>query len=487
MTLSFNTNSVLALNTAKTLYKTAVPLDESTGISPAQEALVYSTSAVVEGKAAPLGHIYLKHADDTYFSIQRDSSTRLNLVKTGVDLNLYVYSPPVSKDGKESGSINHYIFDQTGKLKAGSPDNPISITSALGIAEAEKTAALDLDGNGMVGGNFNLATGTLDKLSNFYKVQVAGQDLYIVDTPISKTTASLDIATSVLKSNATDPWAPEEAYNGFTVIKSGTGNSTKWDIYARKFTPAITTVAEGISTVTPSFTAVTQFSFDYTRTLRSGFSDGKVLSAQELTSIEKSSGINLNGDAILGATVESVDVTGGLYKGSLLNQDFYIVAPSALALKTGTTKATATDLSGALLDANSAWELSATQSIKSLVQTKNASGTVVGADVYVKDTSDNQLKRFSFTKNSGNFELINNTGGAIDSIELAKQEKATIRDLNKDTVFGIKVGKALDSVGGLFVAEALGQQFLVASKSLLSTSKSVADLSSALTNADGTA
>lgn len=478
--ISFNTTSVLALNTAKTLYKTAVPLDESTQISPAQEALVYSTSAVAEGKPVPLGATYLKNADDTYFSIQRDSSTRLNLVKAGTDLNLYVYSPPASEDGKESGSINQYIFDQAGKLKAGSPDNPISITNALGIAAAENTASLDLDGNGTIGGNVNLTTGTLDKLSNFYKVKVAKQDLYIVDTPISKTTAVIDIAASVLKSNATDPWAPEEAYSGFTVIKSGSlnpttsVNTTTWDIYARK-------VKDGITTVT-------QFSFDSTRKLKSGFSDGKVLSAQELSSIEKSSGINLNGDSILGATVDSVDVAGGLYKGTLLNQNFYIVAPPAETLKTGTTKATATDLSGALLDANDAWELSSTQSIKSLVQTKNGSGAVIGADVYVKDTSDNQLKRFSFTKNSaGNFELNDNTGGAIDGIELAKQEKATTRDLNNDNQFGIKVGKALDTVGGLFVAEALGQKFLVASKSLVSNSKSVADLSSALTNADGTA
>ena len=471
--ISFNTTSVLALNTAKTLYKTAVPLDESTEIPPTQEALVYSTSAVAEGKPVPLGATYLKNADDTYFSIQRDSNTRLNLVTTSTDLNLYVYSPPVNQDGKESGTINQYIFDQTGKLKSVLPDNPISITNALGVAEAENTARLDLDGNGMIGGNVNLATGTLDKLSNFYKVKVAGQDLYIVDTPISKTTAAVDIAASVLKSNATDPWAPEEAYSGFTVIKSGNANSTTWDIYARKVTAGITTV--------------TQFSFDYERKLKSGFADGKVLGAQELGAIEKNSGINLNGDAILGATVVSVDVSGGLYKGSLLNQDFYIVAPPATTLKTGTTKATATDLSGALLDANGAWELSSTQSIKSLVQTKNGGGAVIGADVYVKDTSDNQLKRFSFTKNAGNFELNDNTGGAIDGIELAKQEKATTRDLNKDTVFGIKVGKALDSVGGLFVAEALGQQFLVASKSLLSTFKSVADLSSALTNADGTA
>lgn len=478
--ISFNTTSVLALNTAKTLYKTAVPLDESTGISPAQEALVYSTSAVAEGKPVPLGATYLKNADDTYFSIQRDSSARLNLVTAGTDLNLYVYSPPTSQDGKESGSINQYVFDQAGKLKAGSPDNPINITNALGIAAAENTARLDLDGNGTIGGNVNLATGTLDKLSNFYKVKVAGQDLYIVDTPISKTTAVVDIAASVLKSNATDPWVPEEAYSGFTVIKSGSlnpttsVNTTTWDIYARKVKDDITTV--------------TQFSFDSTRKLKSGFSDGKVLSAQELSSIEKSSGINLNGDSILGATVESVDVAGGLYKGTLLNQNFYIVAPPAETLKTGTTKATATDLSGALLDANDAWELSSTQSIKSLVQTKNGSGAVIGADVYVKDTSDNQLKRFSFTKNSaGNFELKDNSGGAIDGIELAKQEKATTRDLNNDKEFGIKVVKALDPVGGLFVAEALGQKFLVASKSLVSNSKSVADLSSALTNADGTA
>jgi hypothetical protein len=487
--ISFNTTSVLALNTAKTLYKTAVPLDESTGISPAQEALVYSTNAVAEGKPVPLGATYLKNADDTYFSIQRDSSTRLNLVTAGTDLNLYVYSPPTSQDGKESGSINQYVFDSTGKLKAGSPDNPISITNALGIAAAENTASLDLDGNGTIGGNVNLATGTLDKLSNLYKVKVAGQDLYIVDTPISKTTAAVDIAASVLKSNATDPWAPEKAYSGFTMIKSGTANSTTWDIYAREITPAVTTIALGVTTIiTPAVTTVTQFSFDNTRTLKSGFSDGKVLNAQELASIEKSSGINLNGDSILGAAVSSIDVAGGLYKGRLLNQDFYIVAPAAVTLKTGTTKATATDLSGALLDTNGAWELSATQSIKSLVQTKNGSGAVIGSDIYVKDTSDNQLKRFSFTKNSdGNFELNDNSGGAIDGIELAKQEKATTRDLNNDNDFGIKVGKALDTVGGLFVAEALGQKFLVASKSLVSNSKSVADLSSALTTADGAA
>lgn len=472
--IAFNTTSVSTLDSVGKLYKTAAPLTEAAANSPAQEALVYSlTSVVAEGKALPAGAKYLTNSDDTYFSIQDISSKRLSLVVAGNDLNLFTYTPPTNLNGTESGSINKYVFDgATGILKAGAPANPISITNALDIGAAELAASRDLDGNGGIGGSVNLATDTLDKANNFYKIKVAAQDMYIVNVPFGKTASAINLSTSVLlNENGDGPWAPQEQFSSFSVIKGGTVSSPTWDIYARK-------VGTG------NITEVTKFSFDSSRKLQSGFSEGKLLTAQELASIEKTSGVNLNADSVIGATIKSVDTAGGLYKGTLLSKDFYIVAPGTSTLKTGTTQATATDLSGALMDGNDAWAMTESK-IKSIVQKTVGLKDIV--EVYVKDSPSAELQRFNFEKNaSGNYDLTN-TGDSVDSVELAKQEKAKQRDLNGDGIFGIKVNNALDSVGGLFIAEALDVKFLVAAKSLVSNSKTVADLSAALTNADGSA
>ena len=67
-TVSFNTTNVLSLDNIGKLYKIDVPLSE--GSSPG-EALVYSSAALTNGKAAPASAIYLKNDDPekSYFSI----------------------------------------------------------------------------------------------------------------------------------------------------------------------------------------------------------------------------------------------------------------------------------------------------------------------------------------------------------------------------------------------------------------------------------
>ena len=88
-TVSFNTTNVQSLDTIGKLYKIDVPLSQG---SSAGEALVYSTSTVSNGKAAPASAIILKNddTDSSYFSIDRTGKSKLSLVATGGSLNLYV-------------------------------------------------------------------------------------------------------------------------------------------------------------------------------------------------------------------------------------------------------------------------------------------------------------------------------------------------------------------------------------------------------------
>jgi len=360
MSVSFNTTSVATLDKLGKLYKTAIPLSDD----PTSEALVYSTSAIAENKLAPTTAVYLKNNDaisnddKSFFSIDRIGKN-INLVAAGTTLNLYVYNAPGT--GELAGSIDKYQFDAlTGVQKDAVP----ALINPIDIAKEELIANRDLDGNAGIGGLLPSTNSTLDKVGNLFKVKVAGQDMLIVGAAVSAKSKSIDIAANVLKTSDGMAWMPDVAYDSYSAVKSANG----WEVFA---------VKNGSGVNQPA--TVTQYSFDTSRELVvSDFSDSKLLNAIELATFEKSYGRNLNNDNFMGVAItESIDAKGGLYKANILNEDFYVVdtTTTGKGLKSGTTTATALDLSGTLMadDGAAAWKEPAGFTLSSMV--KGAGGS----------------------------------------------------------------------------------------------------------------
>lgn len=477
MSVSFNTTSVATLDKLGKLYKTAIPQSDD----PTTEALVYSPASIAENKLVPTTAVYLKNNDavndddKSYFSIDRIGKN-INLVASGATLNLYVYNAPGT--GELAGSIDKYQFNATTGVQTTAVQ---TLSNPIAIATEEISTNRDLDGNAGIGGLLPTSNSTLDKVGNLFKVKVAGQDMLIVGTAVSAKSKSIDIAANVLKTNDGMAWMPDITYDSYSAVKSTSG----WEIFAVKNGSGLNQAA-----------TVTQYSFDSDRKLIvNDFSDSKVLNATELASFEKSFGRNLNNDSFMGVAITApIDAAGGLYKANILNEDFYVVDTSTTGkgLKSGTTAATALDLSGTLMtdDGVTAWKEPTGFTLSSMV--KGAGGSSL--KVFLTKNTDTPtgpktVLQFNFNlDNTNNFRVDSDfpDGIEVDPIALAEIEKTTKRDLNKDGDFGIKVGANLDKAGGLYMAEALGRTYLVAGKNLVSNAKNITDLSSALT-IDGSA
>jgi hypothetical protein len=471
MSVLFNTTSVETLDKLGKLYKTAIPQSDDR----TTEALVYSTATIVENKLKPITAVYLKNNDATsdedksYFSIDRIGKN-INLVASASTLNLYVYSPPVT--GEVSGSVDKYQFNAVTGVQSAA----VTLTNPIDIAAEELISNRDLDGNAGIGGLLPATNSTLDKIGNLFKVKVAGQDMLIVGAAVSAKSKSIDIATNVLKTSEGLAWMPDVAYDSYSAVKSNSG----WEIFA---------VKNGIGS--NQATTVTQYSFDNNRQLVvNNYSDSKALDAFELAEFEKTFGRNLNNDSFMGVAITApIDAAGGLYKANILNEDFYVVdtTTTGKGLKSGTTAATALDLSGTLMadDGLAAWKEPTGFTLSAMVKGAGGSSLKVFLTKNAEPTGPKTVLQFDFNLDiaSGNFLVApgNTDGIEIDPIALAEFEKSTKRDLNKDGDFGIKVGANLDKAGGLYMAEALGRTYLVAGKNLVSNAKNITDLSSALT------
>ena len=475
-TVSFNTTNVQSLDTIGKLYKIDVPLSQG---SSAGEALVYSTSTVSNGKAAPASAIILKNddSDSSYFSIDRTGKSKLSLVATGGSLNLYVYSAPSQATGNV-GSIDKYTFNAEGVLQ-----NQDSLTNALDIAYEEKVSKRDLDGNAVVGGALT-ANGVLDKTGSLYQVNVAGQNMFIVGTTATAKSKTIDVDSSVLKVGDTEhpadqkAWQPEKSFSSYSAVRSEDGG---WDVFAYQ----------------AASNSVTQFSFDGNNLLKSDFADGKSLKASEVASLEKQLGRNLNADSWFGVNIapSAIDAAGGLYKASIQDEEFFVVGAN---LKSSTKAAGAVDLSSSLTNetGEQAWKEPEGFTVKSVV--KNLADDTL--QVYVTPPTFNsetyKVLRFDFQRNldTGNYQLnpANTDGVEINPFELAKAEKLSGRDLDKTYKFlaapnqtqdeyGVSIVSNLDNAGGLYHVTSLGQSYLITGKNLVSNSKKITDLTNALT------
>lgn len=439
-------------------------------------ALAVSTTTLNSSSVVPAGVTYLKGADNNYFAADLKTTDKVNLVASGDTLNLYVYSG--------AGAANKYTFDGSGVLTSVA-DGGIYAPAALdtqGFWAEELTTQRDLDGNGSIGAALSKTSGAtagvLDAIGGIYRVSVMGRNAFVVGTGLERA-ATIAGATTALLDGDGQLWTPDRAYARYAAIKTPAGEDFLWDIYAVS--------AKG---------EITKFSFDADRKLIAA--EDRRVSAQALAAVEKTRQRDLNADGVYGVSINTapVDTAGGLYKGRVLGQDFYLIGSN---LKTGTATA-GTDLAGSLLDEDgSAWTVAAGYTISALVKNTSGDGSDVAADysIYAYRTArgkipadKNDVLRFDFSSASdGNYHISAADRGGVkeDAIALAKAEKASTRDLNADSVFGVKMMSVLDTTGGLFQASALGSTFLLTGVSLASPSTNPLDLGAALLTAEGNA
>lgn len=473
------------------LYKSDIPdTDSSTS-----KALLYSKSLPVSGKVAPSGSKYLLNTDSTsYFSIplpEQLSDGKVSLIAKDDKLKLYVF------DANVSGAADEYTFtlgaagDGGATLDSSEPKQ----LSALEISKIEAEANKDIDGNGAIGGQINKATsgdnkGILDAEGGLFRMKVAGETVFVVGKGLDKS-SSIN-GDKVALRNAGDNggvWTPAGDYDSYAAVSSKNDQGkVSWTVYA--------TNSEGVF----------KYEFDTENKLKGDPEQPVAVDAYNLAKDEASFDRDLNLDQTFGVRVQTsaIDAKGGLWKASILNSDFYVVDTSAAlkGLKTGVAGTSAIDLSGSLLDAEgNAWAPSSDYKITSILKTsaKDALPADVTYSVYaVKQTvtggttslDKNDVVRFDFAlaADEVNFKVTTESadGVAVTATELAKAEKDSVRDLNNDNVFGVKVNtKALDATGGLFFANSMGSDYLLVGKALSSGPSKGLDLSSALLTSDG--
>ena len=479
-TVSFNTTNVLSLDNIGKLYRIDVPLSEGAGPG---EALVYSTASITNGKAAPASAIYLKNDDPekSYFSIDRTGNKNLSLVASGNSggMNLYVFSPPSAENGN-IGNVDKYSFNAAGALSSATPT---TLTNPIDIAYEEQLISRDLDTNSVIGGALT-SDGVLDKTGSLYKVNVAGQNMFIVGTTASAKSKMIDVESSVLKigtegdADNQKAWQPELAYTSYNAVRS---DDSGWNVFAYQ----------------ARSNTVTQFSFDSNNLLKVGFEEGQVLKATQVASLEKELGRNLNADSWFGVNISptAIDAIGGLYKASIQDQEFYVVGAN---LKSSTKALGAVDLSASLINESGelAWKEPQGSVIQSVVNNKETNTVQVYVTPSSFDAATYNVKRFDFNfdEATGNYQIdAGHTEGVdVNPFDLAKAEKLSGRDLDKTykflssptqvkDEFGVTVLNNLDSVGGLYHVSSLGQSYLLTGKNIVSNSKKITDLSNALT------
>lgn len=439
-------------------------------------SFVYSAKGMVAESTVSSTAVFLKDTEGNYFSLDAD---KVSMVAAGKNLNLYVYSA--------DGTADKYSFNaSTGVLQSSTPTN----LNAQQFSAEEIAANRDLDGNSGVGAYLEKVTdpdkdkvsGVLDTAGGLYRVTSMGQDLFVLGTGLDKA-KSINASKSTLLNADGSFWSADSSFETFraaaTTAKVDGKNVTTWSVYG--------TDADG---------QVTRFQFDANNKLiEDGDKAPAVMSAKDLASVEKTLLRDLNADGNFGVKVTgTTDSKTGLFKGEVLGQQFYLVGSN---LKTGTAKA-GTDLSGALRTVDGeAWNVADGYTVSTMV--KNAPATVGGAASYTvyayrtdgEKPDKNDVLRYDFEADgtSGDFKVTTESaeGIAVTATDLAAAEKLAKRDLNNDSVFGVKVELAADSVGGLYQASALGSSFLLVGKGMTSSAAKPLDLSTALKTADGEA
>jgi len=442
-------------NNGDYLYKATLPdaADDDPGF-----ALVYSKSSP---KVASNGKSYfgssayfLQTTSGELFSVDADNMT---FVTSSAGLTLYTYS------NDSAGSAEKYSFTTTGI--ATSSDGPVNLDATMISAEESRTLR-DIDNNGAIGAKLD-SDGIIDSTGGLYKVEVAGENVYVWGSALDKA-KYIDVSTNALLNTDGTFWSPDVATDNLKIVRNVDQNKTvTWDLY-------LTDDATG---------DVTKYAFDSARKLKAE-NGTTVLTATQLAAAEVNAKRDLNADDVFGVDITTEVVTkSGLFKGEVLGQSFYLYN-TALKVNSGTATAPNSTSGSLTTEDGGPWEVSDGYSIGGAI----VSGNSLSVYVY-KDDDKNDVTAYSFTKSGNNWQIADNAlgGTAVDAIALAAVEKLNKRDLNADTVYGVNVEGAVDKTGGLYQVSALGNKFLAVGRNVVSSISKPFDLSTALLNSDGTA
>lgn len=354
-------------------------------------------------------------------------------------------------------TYTRYSFDTDYKLtEASDPLGDIE----LGLAEA--SISRDINGDNAVGAK---VTAALHRASGLYAAEVNGTDMLLLahnnsGVPTTNVAGASAIDGRVLYGeDGETPWEP----TGYTVQKA-TFNLTAGAV-------------SSIYVFAQNDTDNTYHRFMFT-------SDHVLVKSEALTAEQAADSAMATDPA--GSYVDS---DGGLFKATVLGQDYYVVGDT-----TG-GEAAVPDLSQALFDGNGdIWAPGTDYKVGGMITNVDGSGDPVTYDVYTfkMGTGATADQVISVKKSTWDAEM--NFMGTVDAdpAKLAELEKTQERDLSGDSVIGFKV-KNLDPTlayrGVTGATMVNGATYLLAGSDLTvgSTSGTALGLNKVLLNNDGSA
>lgn len=358
----------------------------------------------------------------------------------------------VSKSDQSGLVIRQYAFDSNRTLIE--DDETGAVVSGIALADAEKAASRDLNGDRSIGARLTLA---LDKVGGLYKAQLDGQDFYLQSSAPPEKGVSLSDKV-LLAEDGLSAWQPQGQLTGMVQRDGGAG----YEVFER--------VNES---------TLLRHRFDANRTLQ----ETETLNATQLADAEKLAGRDLSADKAVGARIDmAVDRVGGLYKARILGLDYYVAGNN---LKTGKDSATAINLSRALSDADGApWTADEGYQIAGGLE-REGGGYAVYA--YTRDESGNVSSvRRSTWDASFNFQET----AEADPVELVELESRQKRDFSGDGLVGFRVlnTRSIESYAGVTEARVSGDtKFWLVGEAVKQGSKgNPLSLRNALLNEDGT-
>lgn len=510
---NYSTEGATARRVQEELYRADVPDAPS---SATYKGYVYTTAGLLEGAssdvAVPERALYLKHGDGSYFTIDFGDNAKVSLVDSNENLELYVY--------KAAGSVERWDFDSsTGNMVGNEPTE----LSALEVSTVEKNTKVDIDFDANLGATISETLASSGKRDSLFKLNVLGTDVYAVGSRLDPS-RGIDVNDHALMADADNLWEPDEDYDNFsmtvrtlTIVDEPAVDAVR-DDDGNLVSRAVAAVTHQENRYDVYLTLDPDSSRNFEgETLRLTFDDARVLietgddapaylDYASLARDEAVTGQDHNADGAVGLNISTtaVDVTGQLYTGSILEQDFYVFGK----FDGHDSSTEGASLSGALLEADGevAWEAWSGFSIVSGLDTsfEDDNGDMVQQRTVLlqNDNNANEVLRFDFELHTSDltnargeavtsFKLIEDeyTGKELTPQELAALERQHQRDLDQDGNFGVGMATdPIDEEGGLQLANALGVQFLIASRRAISSERSPLDLATAFTyeaNTDG--
>ena len=501
---NYSGEQAAARKASEKLYRADVP----EAVTADYKGYVYAASGLLEAGgtvAVPERALYLKHADGSYFTLDFGDEAKVSLVDKSENLELYVYVT--------AGSAERWEFDKaTGNMIGEDPTE----LSALEVSTIEKEYKVDIDFDSWTGANVEGNLAGEERGASLYKLNVLGTDVYAVGARLAPE-RKLDVNDFALMADESNLWEPDEDYDHFALnvrtvtIVDTPGQDAVVDENGEIVTPRVREVTHDEKRYDVYLTLDPDPDTNFEgETLRLTFDDNRVLietgedapaylGTADLARDEAVSKKDLNTDGAVGLNISTtaVDVTGELYSGSILGEDFFVFG------KFGNhdSAVKGASLSGVLLEADgeSAWEAYEGFSVATGIDTsyEDDAGSVVEQRTVLVQNDDNanEVLRFDFevhtsalTDSNGNnitsFKLIEdeNTGKELTPQELAAFEKTYKRDGDLDGNFGVGMAAApIDAEGGLQLATSLGVQFLMATQRTVSSERRPLDLSTAFT------